>query len=61
MDKRRSTKEIIEGKDVYIVQRVLVTESDVWIYQKKIFNWGGVACFRDKTSITEGIFEQETR
>ncbi len=55
------TEEIIEGKDVYIVQRVLVTESDVWIYQKKIFNWGGVACFRDKTSITEGIFEQETR
>lgn len=55
------TEEIIEGKDVYIVQRVLVTESDVWIYQKKIFNWGGVACFRDSTSITEGIFEQETR
>ena len=55
------TEEIIEGKDVYIVQRVLVTESDVWIYQKKIFNWGGVACFRDKTLITEGIFEQETR
>lgn len=55
------TEEIIEGKGVYIIQRVLVTENDVWIYQKKIFNWGGVACFRDKTSITEGIFEQETK
>jgi hypothetical protein len=55
------TEEIIEGKGVYIIQRVLVTESDVWIYQKKIFNWGGVSCFRDKASITEGIFEQETK
>jgi hypothetical protein len=55
------TEEIIQGNGVYIIQRVLVKDKDVWIYQKKIFNWGGVACFRDKASITEGIFEQETK
>ncbi|MBA2612255.1 MAG: carboxypeptidase regulatory-like domain-containing protein [Bacteroidetes bacterium] len=54
------TEEIIQGKNVYIIQRILVKEEEVWIYQKKIFNWGGVACFRDNESITEGIFDQET-
>jgi hypothetical protein len=54
------TEEIIQGKNVYIIQRVLVKEEEVWIYQKKVFNWGGVACFRDNESITENIFEQET-
>ncbi len=54
------TEEIIQGKNVYIIQRVLVKEEEVWIYQKKVFTWGGVACFRDNQSITEGIFEQET-
>lgn len=55
------TEEIIEGKGVYIIQRILVKDNEVWIYQKKVFNWGGVSCFRDKNSITEGIFEQETK
>ena len=55
------TEEIIEGNGVYIIQRVLVSETDVWVYQKKVFNWGGVACFRDKVTITEGVFEQETK
>lgn len=54
------TEEIIEGKNVQIIQRVVVKDEEVWIYQKKIFNWGGTACFRDKTPITDGIFEQET-
>ncbi len=55
------TEEIFQGKGVYVIQRVLVRDDMVWIYQKKIFNWGGVACFRDKLPITEGIFELETR
>jgi len=55
------TEEIIEGNGVYIIQRVLVKEEEVWIYQKKIFSWGGIACFRDDAAITEGIFEQETK
>ncbi|MDO8998811.1 MAG: carboxypeptidase-like regulatory domain-containing protein [Bacteroidota bacterium] len=59
--KQGVTEEIIEGNGVYIIQRILVIENDVWMYQKKIFNWGGVACFRDQSSITEGVFEQETK
>lgn len=55
------TEEIFEGEGVYIIQRVLVKEDMVWVYQKKIFSWGGVACFRDKQPITESIFEQETK
>lgn len=55
------TEEIITGNGVVIIKRVLVKEGDVWVYQKKIFNWGGVTCFRDDTTITESIFENETR
>lgn len=55
------TEEIITGNGVVIVKRVLVKEGDAWVYQKKIFNWGGIACYRDDASITESIFENETR
>lgn len=55
------TEEIITGNGVVIIKRVLVKEGDVWVYQKKIFNWGGVTCFRDDVTITESIFENETR
>jgi hypothetical protein len=55
------TEEVFQGEGVYIIQRVLVRNEMVWIYQKKIFSWGGVACFRDKQAITEGTFESETR
>ena len=55
------TEEIINGDGVVIVKRILVKDSDVWVYQKKIFNWGGITCFRDDSTITEGIFEYETK
>lgn len=55
------TEEVIEGKGVIIIQRVLVRDEMAWVYQKKMFSWGGVACFRDGMPITETIFEQETR
>jgi len=55
------TEEIFEGNGVYVIQRVLVRDDMVWIYQKKIFSWGGVACFRDKEAITESAFESETK
>ncbi len=54
------TEEFIEGQNVQIVQRIIVKDQEAWVYQKKTFNWGGVACFRDNTPITPGIFEQET-
>jgi len=55
------TEEIIIGNNVVVIQRILVRNEDAWVYHKKIFNWGGVSCFRDGAPITEGIFEYETR
>lgn len=55
------TEEIIEGPQVIIIQRVLVRDDMAWVYQKKIFSWGGVSCFRDGEPITESTFELETR
>ncbi len=55
------TEETITGNGVVITQRVLVREGDVWVYQKKMFSWGGVSYFRDTQPITESIFEQETK
>ncbi len=55
------TEEIITGNGVVIVKRVLIKDGDAWVYQKKIFNWGGVTCFRDDATITESIFENETK
>jgi hypothetical protein len=51
----------ISGTGVVIIQRVVAKETIVYIYQKKIFNWGGVSYFRDGTAITESTFEQETK
>lgn len=55
------TEEIINGNGVVIVKRILIKDGDAWVYQKKIFNWGGVTCFRDDATITESIFENETK
>ena len=55
------TEEIINGNGVVIVKRILIKDGDAWVYQKKIFNWGGITCFRDDTTITESIFENETK
>ena len=48
------------GQGVIIIKRVVVREQDTWVYEKKIFDWGGVAYFRDKQRITASIFNQET-
>jgi hypothetical protein len=55
------TEETITGNGVVILQRVLVKDNEVWIYQKKMFSWGGISFFRDMQPITESIFEQETK
>jgi len=54
------TEETITGSNVVILQRILVKDGDVWVYQKKMFKWGGISFFRDEVPITESIFEQET-
>lgn len=54
------SEEFIEGQNVQIIQRIVVKDQNAWIYQKKTFTWGGVACFRDNTPVTLGTFEQET-
>lgn len=55
------TEETITGNSVTIIQRVVVKDNMAWVYQKKIFSWGGSAYFRDSTPITELTFENETR
>lgn len=56
------TEEVINGNHVIVIQRILVTHNQMaWVYHKKIFDWGGVACFRDGEPITELVFEQETK
>jgi hypothetical protein len=55
------TEEMLPGDGVVIIKRVLVKEKVAYEYEKKIFNWGGIACFRDGSPITELTFEQETK
>jgi hypothetical protein len=55
------TEETIVGLNVIIIQRVLVRDQMAWVYHKKMFDWGGVAFFRDGQPITESIFENETK
>jgi hypothetical protein len=55
------TKETINGSGVVILQQVVVKNNYAWVYQKKIFSWGGVSYFRDGLSITESTFELETK
>lgn len=55
------TEEVIIGDNMVVIQRILVRNHDAWVYHKKIFKWGGIACFRDQIAITESIFENETK
>jgi hypothetical protein len=55
------TEETIEGPGVTVIQRVVVTKYSANVYQKKMFSWGGITFLRDATTITEPIFEQETK
>ena len=55
------TEETISGTGVVIIQRVVVKEAMAYVYQKKIFSWGGTTFLRDSSPITESIFEQETK
>ena len=46
--------------NIIIIKRVVVREKEIWVYEEKIFNWGGIAYFRDKQRITESTFKKET-
>ena len=55
------TEEIISLEGVVIVKRVLVKNKVAYVYEKKIFNWGGVSCYRDNESITLSAFDIDTK
>ena len=55
------TEETITGQGVVIIQRVVVKNGDVWVFQKKIFSFGVISYFRDGAAITELIYENETK
>ena len=58
--KQGVTEERQEGQGIVIIKRILVRENEVWVYEKKIFDWGGVSYFRDKQRITASTFDMET-
>lgn len=58
--KQGVTEEKEEGRGVIIIKRIVVREQEMWVYEKKIFDWGGVSYFRDKQRITASTFNQET-
>jgi hypothetical protein len=58
--KQGVTEERQEATSVVIIKRVVVREQEAWVYEKKIFNWGGIAYFRDKERITASTFNLET-
>lgn len=58
--KDKVTEEQQKGQGVIVIKRVVVREKDTWVYEKKIFDWGGVAYFRDKQRITASTFNMET-
>ncbi|MBC7693852.1 MAG: hypothetical protein H7141_00245 [Burkholderiales bacterium] len=58
--KQGVTEERQEGESIMIIKRVVVRDQEAWVYEKKIFNWGGVAYFRDKQRITASTFNLET-
>lgn len=58
--KQSVSEEQQKGQGVIVIKRVVVREQDTWVYEKKIFDWGGVAYFRDKQRITASTFNQET-
>ncbi|MCU0359930.1 MAG: hypothetical protein MUF75_04275, partial [Bacteroidia bacterium] len=55
------TEEMITSESVVIIRRIVVKDRKAFVYEKKVFNWGGIACFRDGEAITELTFEQETK
>jgi antitoxin component YwqK of YwqJK toxin-antitoxin module len=54
------TEQIIPGDGVVVIKRTITTDSKVIVYEKKIFNWGGISCFKDGFAITELDFNRET-
>ncbi|MEI6022060.1 MAG: hypothetical protein WCR21_13115, partial [Bacteroidota bacterium] len=55
------TEEIVSADGVIIIKRILVKSKVAYIYEKKVFNWGGIACFRDGAPIPETVFEHDTQ
>jgi hypothetical protein len=58
--KQTVSEEQQKGQGVIVIRRVVVREEYTWVYEKKIFDWGGVSYFRDKQRITASTFNQET-
>lgn len=58
--KQGVTEERQDGESIVIIKRVVVRDQEAWVYEKKIFNWGGVSYFRDKQRITASTYNIET-
>jgi hypothetical protein len=58
--KQGVTEEHQQGQGIIIIRRIVVREQEAWVYEKKIFDWGGISYFRDKQRITASTFNMET-
>ena len=58
--KQGVTEEKQKTDQVIIIKRIVVREQEAWVYEKKIFSWGGIAYFRDRQPITASTFNIET-
>src|SRR6185312_3001921 len=55
------TEETLPGQGFVEIRRILVKGDDAWVYRKRIFNWGGVQCYKDDVTITPSAWESETK
>ena len=55
------TEEVIPSNSVVIYKRIVVKDKMAWVYEKKVFSWGGVSYFRDGSPIAMSVYEEETK
>jgi hypothetical protein len=55
------TEETIKENNRVITKVTIKRERMTYIYQKVVYNWGGVYYFRDEANITKAVFELESR
>ncbi|HTA61135.1 MAG TPA: hypothetical protein VK835_01710, partial [Bacteroidia bacterium] len=55
------TEETLPGQGFVEIRRILVKGDEAWVYRKRIFNWGGIVCYKDDATITASAWESESK
>ena len=59
--KQGVTEEVIPSSNVVVYRRIVVKDKMAWVYEKKVFSWGGVTYYRDGSPVAMSVYEQETK